>query len=1417
MLRPLLLVVCVSWLAPLMGQNACGLTADAGDDVTICLGESATLNGVVSGGSNPTIEWTPAAGLSDPASANPIASPLLTTIYTLRVTDESANLIVNGGFETGNLDPSTSAYTQVADPMSIGTNAPNFYAILDVPQIVQAFGCQPDIGQYTMVIHGSTGVGVNFWCQTVNVTPNTDYKLSFKVFGIPYFFAPAPNIVLKMNGTQIGNVQAPNGLCQEDIGEFTWNSGANTTVEVCLANSTVAGLGSMCSVDDITMVEQCVAEDEVTVTVLEPVAETQNHLICEGGSVEVGGQNFSDPGQYEVILETAEGCDSIITVHVEIAEIEAFIEADGVFNCVLDQVTLDGSLSNGVFGIQSYAWSTTNGVFMGGTNGPTVTIGAPGTYTLEVSMTNGMITCFDDISIMVPIDTVHPVFSIAPAPTLDCQDTTLMLNAVGVNLPGNIQINWTSNGGNILSGGNTLMPVVQGAGTYTLSITNLDNGCESLDSVSVQAGGDVPVVELVSLTDITCRDTIAQVIVRVVQPTSNFTLSWSTLNGYILGATTDTFITVDQGGSYQLLITDTSTGCQNTFTAVVQALTDIPLITLAETDTMGCQQDSIQLLAEVAAGFDTLSIQWSTQNGLLTSGADTLLAWVGQPGEYLLIVEHTASGCRDSAIIDIVAEGDFPSAVAGPDLVIDCTADTIYPVTAGTSIGPEFSYTWSTPNGQLTQTDTLTPGITAPGTYIFVVTNMMNGCAASDTLLVTQDTDISGLLIDPAEVLTCTRQQVTLQGVANEPTGLVFSWTGPVGGIVSGDETLMPVVQQPGWYVLSVTDPVNQCSALDSVLVSQDVNPPVIVIAPQGQLDCNNPVLTLDASGSGPTGRIQLNWTAGPGANIISGGNGPTPSINAPGQYTLMLTDTINGCNAVQTITIMQSGDLPTVLIQPHDDLTCDQLVMTLTAILDNVPSGAILQWTTPDGNFTGPTDAVTTTVNQPGTYTITVTIPATGCEALDVTVVALDDFVPGVQVDGVPFLTCMQSTTLLTADPGAFPGALNYIWQPGAGGASTAGPALTVSQPGAWQLLWTNPGNGCADSLSFSVTENKIPPSVDAGPDQVLPCGVTETTLDGSNSSGQGALTFQWSTLSGDILSGTQSAMATVSGAGVYELIVTDLLNGCTTSSTVTVAYSSEATYLFDVESSGCGDQPGSLTLVDAQGGSAPHTMTIQGVGGSFGLGESVTLPSGVYTVQVRDADDCLYETQVVILSGGNLILTAPVEVTVVGGGPALVVLGGNFTVVDLESITWSPTTGVSPTSDPLRWEISTSTPQTYTVTVRTLDGCEASAQILAEVTNIVRLYIPNAFSPVNVDGINDLFYPQTGGGIALIRSMRIYDRWGNHLFERMDFPPDDANWGWDGTYKGKYLDPGVYVWVLEVVLPSGEVRIYKGDVTLF
>lgn len=87
--------------------------------------------------------------------------------------------------------------------------------------------------------------------------------------------------------------------------------------------------------------------------------------------------------------------------------------------------------------------------------------------------------------------------------------------------------------------------------------------------------------------------------------------------------------------------------------------------------------------------------------------------------------------------------------------------------------------------------------------------------------------------------------------------------------------------------------------------------------------------------------------------------------------------------------------------------------------------------------------------------------------------------------------------------------------------------------------------------------------------------------------------------------------------------------------------------------------------------------------------------------------------------------------------------------------------------------------------------------------------IYMPNAFSP-NGDGINDIYIPIQNGEIEDY-VMRIFDRWGELLFETRDIEI-----GWDGTLKGNDLNPGVYVWSIGYNTPDKVRLVKKGSLTL-
>ena len=128
---------------------------------------------------------------------------------------------------------------------------------------------------------------------------------------------------------------------------------------------------------------------------------------------------------------------------------------------------------------------------------------------------------------------------------------------------------------------------------------------------------------------------------------------------------------------------------------------------------------------------------------------------------------------------------------------------------------------------------------------------------------------------------------------------------------------------------------------------------------------------------------------------------------------------------------------------------------------------------------------------------------------------------------------------------------------------------------------------------------------------------------------------------------------------------------------------------------------------------------------------------------------------------------------------------------------------------------EIST----TICATVEDQNGCIAEDCKVINLIKARNVIFSNILQPEN-GGENKYFYVESED-IAWVNEMRVYDRWGNLMFERNNFPAGSANQalGWNGKFNGKEVVPGVYTWVVEVEYEtqgSGDVEIFVGDVTV-
>ncbi|TNE62320.1 MAG: gliding motility-associated C-terminal domain-containing protein [Bacteroidetes bacterium] len=352
-----------------------------------------------------------------------------------------------------------------------------------------------------------------------------------------------------------------------------------------------------------------------------------------------------------------------------------------------------------------------------------------------------------------------------------------------------------------------------------------------------------------------------------------------------------------------------------------------------------------------------------------------------------------------------------------------------------------------------------------------------------------------------------------------------------------------------------------------------------------------------------------------------------------------------------------------------------------------------------------------------------------------------------------------------------------------------------TLSDPGTYQETFSTP-NGCDSTVTLSLTVEDLS-GFDLLGDTVLCAGET-----GILTTVQPFATYNWST-------GVQTPVAEVALPGWYTVTVSSSL-GCTASNSI---YVEQSLLSWDIQPTGplCfGDRNGRIAVGQLQG-MGPFRFALNN--GPLQSDSVFTgLAPGIYMLTIQDALGCSEEVTIGLQEPAALAVDAGPDQTLDLGDTTLLNATTNLPVTMWQ---WAPPDGLSCTDcpDPVATPPATTT---YSVQVTNANGCTAEAVVTLQVNTEQRVYIPNVFSP-NLDGTNDYFTIITGDGVALIRQMEIFDRWGNHIFSApADQPPGALTLQWDGRYKGNNLPPAVFTWMVEVVFTDGSSKVYKGDVTL-
>ena len=245
-------------------------------------------------------------------------------------------------------------------------------------------------------------------------------------------------------------------------------------------------------------------------------------------------------------------------------------------------------------------------------------------------------------------------------------------------------------------------------------------------------------------------------------------------------------------------------------------------------------------------------------------------------------------------------------------------------------------------------------------------------------------------------------------------------------------------------------------------------------------------------------------------------------------------------------------------------------------------------------------------------------------------------------------------------------------------------------------------------------------------------------------------------------------------------------------------------------------GDENGFFEL-ETTGGNGPYRYNFND-SRFIEIARYEQLAAGTYQVTVQDIKGCETQIEVTITEPPPLLLELGDDLTIELGGQTR--LNSFITPAGHPvKISWSPSIGLDCTDcfEPLASPYHTTT---YTATIQDSTGCTATDSITVRVDAIRNVFIPNAFTPHNLDGTNDIFTIFGGLGTAVngIVELKIFNRWGDLVYQGVNLPfgNETTQLGWDGRYKGVLQNTGVYTFLAKIKFLDDEVILYKGDVTL-
>ncbi|GAA4327590.1 hypothetical protein GCM10023184_16870 [Flaviaesturariibacter amylovorans] len=1117
---------------------------------------------------------------------------------------------------------------------------------------------------------------------------------------------------------------------------------------------------------------------------------------------------YTTTGEYTVTLTvtTASGCTNTLVLP---NAVRAATRPSAAFSfnpanvCATNVVNFTDNSTGTITGWQ---WNFGDGGTSGAQN-PAYQYADTGTFTVQLIVSN--LTCNDTLRLEQIIRVLPPIARFTPEATCASKMVRTFTNNSTVD-PALLPLTWEWDFGDGNTSGVAAPTHTYAApGVYTVRLRVTNGTCTHESVRTVQIVTDD--ATFAPATPSVCTNAPMQ-FNATANPANIISWAWNFGDGNTASTPGTATHVYTASGNYSVTLTTTDVnGCVETFTQPVRV--NGPFSTFSQPAGPACLQPGGNTFTfidnSVSDGVNPIVKwiwNWGDGSDLDSSGTTPYQHTYTSVGNYTVnLTIRDAAGCYGYFTMPAAAIVSKPTASFSTTDTLNCTNFPVAFTNASTGNAP-LTYAWDFGNGVGTSTQQ-SPSYTYPANGVYTVK-----LTVTDTYGCTSDTTRTNYVTVafPYAQFSMSDSSANCPPLVVTFTNLSGAYTSQVWDFGDGSSSTLPapshIYSVPGNFVvkLKVTGP-SGCT--------DEISRPVVVKGPSGTFSYT-PVtgcqpLTVNFN-SNTSHRDSLIWDFGDGVTQWDIVSSTSHTYSDTGRFVprIILIDTALGCSVPITgaDTIFAYRVYGKMEADKYN--LCDSGRVQFSGL--STSNGVITswQWDFGDGNTSNEQNPVHN-YTTPGTYTVTlVTNGQAGCSAtvtslpITVNVSPQSNIVPPVAAACAPATFSFGGQ--VQRDPGG--GTFGWQWDFGNGQtAATQNPAAQVyTAAGNYtvRLILTH-SNGCSDTTDRQVVVRPVP-VVDAGNDVRL-CRDSSITLTAT-----GALNYQWDANSALSCLNCPAPAANPLTSTTFWVTGTDGF-GCSARDSVRIEVKQRFSMIRPaLRDTLCRGERLQLRT----GGADFYTWTPATYLDNPNSPTPTATPDTTitYTVVVRDSSSCYIDSAKITLR--------VYPIPTVNAGPDLVLPAGDTATIrttssaDVTTWQWAPagTLNCATCPSPI---VTARHSSLYRVMVRNEGGCtsydDMNVTVLCGSGNI---FVPNTFSP-NGDGMNDVFYPR-GTGIANIRSFRIFNRWGELVYERTNIKANDVLVGWNGMFKGKKASADVYVYTLEVLCSNNELLPIKGDVTL-